>query len=52
MTITDLIEILKDRKSQHGNLEVKIDCCTDGLKEIEDIDVPMEDDVLVIWVEG
>lgn len=53
MKISELIEILKDRKAEHGDLDVVIDPC-DGsgtMAEIEDIDTATDHDGLIIWVD-
>lgn len=52
MKISELIEILKDRKQQHGDLDVFIDPCdsSGSMCEIEDIDTATDHDGLVIWL--
>ncbi len=53
MKTSELIEILKDRKAQHGDLDVYIDPCdgSGAMAEIEDIDTAADHDGLVIWLE-
>jgi hypothetical protein len=51
--ISELIEILKDRKQEHGDLDVIVDATAGhGLHEIEDIDVDTDDTGLIIWIGG
>jgi len=50
MKLTELIERLQTLLTLHGDQDVCIDAVPDGLLEIDEIDMNMEQDGIVIWV--
>lgn len=51
MKATDLILRLQHLVKQHGNMDVFLDVCSDGLLQIDQVDVDTEDTGIMIWAE-
>lgn len=49
MKASDLIERLKELQELHGDLDVFLDVASDGLIEIGEVDVDVEDTGIIIW---
>lgn len=49
MRVGALIERLQFLQRQHGEMDVLLDVCGDGLLEIGEIDVDAEDSGIIIW---
>lgn len=52
MKAADLISRLQHLIKQHGNMDVFLNVCSDGLLEIDQIDVDTEDTGIMIWAEA
>lgn len=52
MKVSELITRLQDLHSEYGDMDVFLDVCSDGLLDIDQIDVDTEDTGIMIWAEA
>lgn len=52
MKVSKLIQRMQYLQKQYGDMHVFLDVCSDGLLEIDQVDVDTEDTGIMIWAEA
>lgn len=52
MKVSELIARLQELHGEYGDMTVFLDVCSDGLLEIDQVDVDTEDTGIMIWAEA